>query len=173
MTGLEQIKTAAAETLRAAGMRAVTEYEPERLGAYDEAVAVIGVKEAESRELGFISYLGESLDEERGTVVERYAKRMEAVLSLDIYAPRSVGASGAETAMERAAALLTEGLPSGLRIGRAAWGQAEWDQRSGMFLRRGTLDCQALLIAEADPEEDGLILDFILKGVMKHERNFA
>lgn len=166
MTGLEQIKRAAAETLRAAGMTAVTEYGPERLGAYDDAVAVVGVKEAESRELGLISYLGESFDEARGTTVERYAKRLEAVLSLDIYAPKSAGASAAETAMERAVELLTERLPSGLKIGRAAWGQVQWDEGSGMFLRRGELACQALLIAETAPEEEGLILDFILKGVM-------
>lgn len=166
MTGLEQVKTAAVETLRAAGLRAVAAYEPEKLGAYSEAVTVIGVQEAESRELGFISYLGESFDPARGTVVERYAKRLETVLSIEVYAPRSAGAAATETAMERAVEALTAGLGTGVKTGRAAWGQAEWDERSGMFLRRGTLACQALLIAEAEPEEDGMILDFILKGVM-------
>ncbi len=166
MTGLEQIKNAAVETLRKGGMKAVAEYEPAKIGAYGEAVAVLGVKEAESRELGFLSYLGEFYDEGRGTFVERYAKRMEAVLSLDIYAPKGAGASAAETAMERAVEILTEGLPSGLKIGRAAWENAEWDELSGMYRRRGTLCSQALLIAETAPEESGLILDFILKGVM-------
>ncbi len=166
MTGLEQIKQAAAETLRRAGMKAVAEYEPAKLGAYDEPVAVIGVKEAESRELGFLSYLGESYDEARGTAVERYAKRMEAVLSLETYAPKTVGAAGTENALERALEILTEGLPSGMKIGRAVWENVEWDELSGMYRRRGTLHCQALLIAETAEDEGGLILDFILKGVM-------
>ena len=68
--------------------------------------------------------------------------------------------------MERAVEILTENLPSGIKIGRAVWENVEWDELSGMYRRRGTLCCQALLIAETDPEEDGLILDFILKGVM-------
>lgn len=166
MTGLEQIKRAAVETLRNAGMKAAAEFEPARIGAYGEAVAVVCVKEAESRELGFLSYLGEFYDERRGTFVERYAKRMEAVLSLDIYAPESAGASAAENAMERAVEILTEGLPSGLKIGRAVWENAEWDELSGMYRRCGMLHSQALLIAETTEEESGLILDFILKGVM-------
>ncbi len=167
MSGLEQIKQAAAETLSRAGMRAVTEYGQGKLGAYGEAVAVIGVKEAESRELGFLSYLGEIYDDARGTFVERYAKRMETVLSLDVYAPKTMGAAGTETAMERAVEILTEGLPAGMKIGKAVWENVEWDELSGMYRRCGTLHAQALLIAETDPEEDGLILDFILKGVMK------
>ena len=167
MNGLEQIKQAVAETLCRAGVKAVTEYGQGRLGAYEEAVAVVGIKEAESRELGFLSYLGEVYDDVRGTFVERYAKRMEAVLSLDVYAPKTVGAPGTEAAMERAVEILTEGLPTGIKIGKAVWENVEWDELSGMYRRCGTLHSQALLIAEADPEEDGLILDFILKGVMK------
>lgn len=167
MTGLEQIRAAAVETLRAAGMTAVAEYEPQRLGAYDGAVAVIGVKAAESRELGFISYLGESFDEAKGGFVERYAKRMEATLSVEIYAPREAGAGATETAMEQAVEQLSERAPIGLRVGRAVWGEAEWDEESAMLRRRGTLECRALLIAETREEEDGVILDFILRGTMK------
>lgn len=166
MTDLEQIKTAVAETLHAAGMKAVTEYEPGMAREYAEAVAVVGLAEAESGTLGCQSYLGQELDQETGAVVERYARRLEATLSLDVYAPKSAGAAEAERAMERAMEILTKGLPSGLRIARAVWEQVRWDEMSGMFLRRGTLKCGALLIAQGDAGESGLILDFILKGVM-------
>ncbi|MGM9619321.1 MAG: hypothetical protein ACI3W8_05770 [Oscillospiraceae bacterium] len=166
MTDLEQIKAAVAETLRAAGMNAVTEYEPGMAQAYSEAVAAVGLAEAESGTLGYQSYLGEELDEKTGAVVERYARRMEATLSLDIYAPKSAGAAEAERAMERAMEILTRGLPAGLKVSKAVWEKVCWDELSGMYLRRGTLKCHALLIAERSQEESGLILDFILKGVM-------
>ena len=38
-------------------------------------------------------------------------------------------------------------------------------KETGMFLRRGTLKCQALFLAEAD-EENATFLDFRLKGDM-------
>ena len=166
MTGLEQIKAAVAKTLREADIKAVTEYEPLQASRYDEAVAVIGLAEAESQSLGYVSYLGEEYDEVKGCTVERYARRLESVLSVDVYAPRSAGAAAAESAMEQAMEVLTEGLPSGLKISRATWEKVCWDEGSEMFLRRGRLYCRALLIGEAAEEESGLILDFNLKGVI-------
>lgn len=45
-----------------------------------------------------------------------------------------------------------------------------WEKETGLFLRRGKLRCEALFLAESG-EEDGVFLEFILKGVMRGEHS--
>ena len=57
------------------------------------------------------------------------------------------------------------GLPSGLKPRELKWEEAVWDPDTAMFLRRGSLTCDAYFTAAIS--EDGLLLsDFILKGVV-------
>jgi len=62
--------------------------------------------------------------------------------------------------------VLLGGLPSGIRPGELRWEAISWEKTTGMFLRKGHLQCRATFIARE--QEDGeAFLDFILKGVMK------
>ena len=46
------------------------------------------------------------------------------------------------------------------------WEAVRWEKETGTFLRRGTLQCRALFLAQ-EQAEDGAFLDFILKGAME------
>lgn len=49
--------------------------------------------------------------------------------------------------------------------GELTWEAICWEKTTGMFLRRGVLECRALFLAES-AVESGEFLDFRLKGVM-------
>ncbi len=71
---------------------------------------------------------------------------------------------GAEQ-VRQAAEVLLGGLPSGIRPGELSWETLCWEKETGMFLRRGKLQCRAVFVAQG--HEDGeMFLDFILKGVI-------
>ena len=53
----------------------------------------------------------------------------------------------------------------GVRTGELTWEAICWEKTTGMFLRRGVLECRALFLAES-AVESGEFLDFRLKGVM-------
>ena len=114
--------------------------------------------------MGLGGYLGTVYDPDAGTEREIYGRMLEVTVSVDVYAPD--GADACESAMETAAETLMAGLPAGLRLRSLQWGQTEWDEDSGLYLRRGTAEYTAQFTATASAET-GEILDFELKGVMK------
>jgi len=164
MTGLNQVRDAVIRTLRDAGLPAVAAYD----GAakrYDGAVASVDVAEAVGKPGGFDSYLGQVYDPDSGTVAERYGRRLDVTLSVEVRAPT---ASACEEGCERAAeALLSGGLPSGLRLGEQSWEGVSWDKSNQMFLRKGRAVGRAFFTATAEEGSDVLLRDFILKGVLK------
>jgi len=164
MTGLNQVRDAVVKTLRDAGLTAMAAYG----GAakrYDGAVASVDVAEAVGKPGGFDSYLGQVYDPEAGTVIERYGRRLDVTLSIEVRAP---DASACEEGCERAAeALLSGGLPSGLRLGEQSWEGVSWDKANQMFLRKGRAVGRAFFTAAAEEGSDALLRDFILKGVLK------
>lgn len=164
MNGLEQVKRAVAAALERAGVRAVTAWEPEVLKRYDGAVVAVGVRRCVCEQAGLWDYLGEETAAGGGSR-EVYGRRLELTLSLDAWADASVGALACQAALERACEALAAGLPAGLKAGEMAWEAVEWDGETGMFLRRGTLRCSAVLLAKAQAET-GELTDFILKGVL-------
>ena len=96
-------------------------------------------------------------------MTECYGKLLGGEISVEIRAP---GASDCEQICEQAAEVLLGGLPAGIRPGELRWEAICWEKETGMFLRRGSLQCRAVFIALA--QEDGeTFLDFTLKGVMK------
>ena len=162
MTGLNQVRTAVIQTLRSAGLAAVAAYDG-AVRQYGGAVAAVDVAEASGKPAALGSYLGQEYDPEKGTVVERYGRTLEVVLSLDIRAPSAADCeAGCETAAE---ALLSGGLPSGLRLGEQSWEAVSWDKANQMFLRKGRAAGRAFFTATAE-EDSGVLLDFILKGVL-------
>lgn len=163
MREMAQIRDAVLTALGTAGLKAEAAFPPRRAERYKGAVASVAVGAAEGKALGFCNYLGEVRDE-RGGVRELYGKRLEGVINLDI---RAEAAAECERGAENAAAVLLSGLPEGIRPGELRWEALAWEKETGMFLRRGTLSCEALFTAQAG-EDEAVFLDFMLKGVMKH-----
>lgn len=164
MRELRQVRDAVIGALQRAGLTALAAFPTERAKAYDGAVAAIAVETAQGKALGFCNYLGETRDGETGILRELYGKQLEGVITVDVRGRR---AADCEAGCEAAAEALLEDLPAGIRPGELRWEALAWERETGMFLRRGRLQCRALFTAES--REDGAeFLDFILKGVMSN-----
>lgn len=159
---LTQVRDAVIDTLRAAGLTALAAFPAERARSYESPVAAVAVGAAQGRAMGFCNYLGEVRSGDGGQVKELYGKQLEGVISVDIRGRR---AADCEAGCETAAEALLGNLPAGIRPGELSWEALNWERETGMFLRRGKLQCRACFLAEG--QEDGTeFLDFILKGVM-------
>ena len=162
MKELTLVRDEVVRALGEAGLTAFAAWPPERRRDHDGAVAAVDVGTVESGALGFCNYLGQSYDQALGTVREFYGKQLAAEILVDIRAER---AADCEKGCEAAAEVLLGGLPSGIRPGELSWEALCWEKETGMFLRRGKLQCRAVFVAQG--HEDGeMFLDFILKGVM-------
>lgn len=163
MRELRQVRDAVISALEQAGVAAMAAFPAGSARAWPGAVAAVSVGAAEGKTLGFCNYLGEAWDEDAGTVRELYGKQLDAVIQVDV---RGGKAADCEAGCETAAEVLLGGLPGGIRSGELSWEALAWEKGSGMFLRRGRLQCRAVFTARGG--EDGTaFLDFILKGVMK------
>ncbi|MEY8387177.1 hypothetical protein AALC17_07740 [Oscillospiraceae bacterium 38-13] len=166
MKELRQIRDAVISALREGGLAAEAAFPARWAPEGKNPLATVGVEAAEGKHMAFSGYLGERTSPS-GRVREIYGRRLEGVISVDIRAERALDCeSGGETA----AAVLLGGLPEGIRPGELAWEALAWEKETGLFLRRGRLRCEALFLAEAG-EESEVFLNFILKGVLQHERN--
>lgn len=162
MRELTQVRDAVISALQSAGLTALAAFPAERAKAYEGVAAAVAVGTAQGKALGLCNYLGEVRDGETGAVRELYGKQLEGVITVDIRGRR---AAECEAGCETAAEALLGGLPAGIRPGELCWEALAWERETGMFLRRGRLQCRALFTAES--REDGAeFLDFILKGVM-------
>ena len=162
--GLRQVKTALADTLESAGLCTVAAFSPTAARRYRQPVAAIGLRTGESRGGAMGSYLGLKTGTD-GTTRELYGMKLEMKLSVDLYAPAESGAEGCDQALETVHHALLYGLPSGLKPTALLWEELGWDEASSMFLRKGTLSCDAFFTAEKS--EDAVWLrDFILRGVL-------
>lgn len=165
MSGLEQVKLAIAKALEKAGISAQTAFAPGWAKACPEPVVAVGLRMGESRGGALNSYLGQRLDPKTQLCQEVYGMRLELTVSLDIYCPPGDGAGRCDSVLEGLHQVMLEGLPAGLRPVELKWEEPAWDEDTSMFLRRGSLRCNAFFTAQAS--EDGLLLsDFILKGVV-------
>ena len=162
MKELAQVRRAVIDALNAGGVTAMEAFPADRAKRWPGAVAAVAVGAAEGKMLGFCNYLGEMYDQEAGTVRELYGKQLEGGITVELRAER---AADCEKGCEAAAEVLLGGLPSGIRPGELSWEALCWEKETGMFLRRGKLQCRAVFVAQG--HEDGeMFLDFILKGVM-------
>lgn len=162
MKELAQVRDAVVSALQAAGLEALAAFPADRAKRYGGAVAAVAVGAAEGKAMGFCNYLGERYDETAGTVRELYGRQLEGDIAVEIRAER---AADCEAGCETASGVLLGGLPEGIRPGELRWEGLAWEKSTGMFLRRGTLRCRAVFVAQA--REDGeTFLNFILKGVM-------
>ena len=162
MKELTQISSAVITALNAAGLHAIAAFPAQGIKQCPGPIAAVAVGAAEGKALGFCNYLGETYDEDAGTVREIYGKQLEGIITVDIWAER---AADCEDGCETAAEVLMGGLPEGIRAGELNWEGICWEKETGMFLRKGKLQCQALFVAKTD-EEESLFLNFRLRGVM-------
>ncbi len=165
MTATAQVREAMLARLREADIDAVAAFGEETFRQPKKTIAALGVRQAEINRIGLIDYLGERYDEASGTVVEVYGKEMKLIFSIDIYAPRELGAEGCEAGAEQVAQALLSALPSGIHVEELRFEQTQWDKQYGMFLRCGCVGCSACFTAVAD-EEKTVLQDFILKGLV-------
>ena len=166
MKELRQIRDAVIGALRDGGLEAEAAFPAKWADERKIPLATVAVGAMEGKHIGFCGYLGQR-QEESGQVREVYGTRLEGVITVDIRAGRAAVCEGGG---ETASAVLLGGLPEGIRPGELSWEALTWEKETGLFLRRGKLRCEALFLAEAG-EEGETFLDFILKGVMQHERN--
>lgn len=165
ISGTEQVKAALISALEQQGLKALPADRADWAKSYDRPVAAVGLRTGESRAASMASYLGQRTDPATLIPREVYGLKSELTLSLDLYSPPEMGAAGCDEALEVLHEALLIGLPSGLRVTGLRWEEARWDEAVDMFLRRGSLDCEAYFLAS--PSEDGNVLtDFILKGVV-------
>ena len=153
--------------MSAAEIPAAAAYSDDWAAAYDGPVLTVGLGSGSSVRVGFCDYLGEQYDEKTATYQERYGKILEVALTLDAYSPRSVGTAGCESVLDQALHALTAAPPEGVRVWDLEWGEGTFDMAADMFRRRATLRCAAAFVAVAQ-EEGGLLLDFKLKGELRH-----
>ena len=163
MRELAQVRRAVIDALHDGGVPAMEAFPADRAKRWPGAVAAVAVGAAEGKAMGFSNYLGEVYDQEAGTVRELDGKQLEGDSGVELRAER---AADCEAGAEKAADILLGKLPSGIRPGELRWEALSWEKTTGMFLRRGSLRCQAVFTAQTD-EEGETFLDFILKGVMR------
>lgn len=163
MKELRQIRDAVIGALEKEGLAAEAAFPSKWTG--EGPLVTVAVGTMEGKNVGLSGYLGE-VREPSGAVREVYGKRLAGTVCVHVWAR---GAAVCEESGERAAAVLLGALPAGIRPGELAWEGLSWDRKTGLFVRRGTLRCEALFLAEGG-EETEEFLDFILKGVMRSEQ---
>lgn len=166
MTAVQQVKTALVAALQGAGLETMGAYSEEQLKQYQTAVITVGVREMKITHAGAMEYLGERYDAVRDVVLEVYGRKMLMRFSLDVYAPRALGAEGCETAAEAVTQTMMSALPGGLRMKDIDWAEAKWDRAYGMFRLSAAAEYEAFFSAET-AEEDVVFTDFILRGVVQ------
>lgn len=163
MKELEQICQAVLKALRQAGLRAEKAFPQGLAPEEDGPVAAVSVGTAESGAMGFCNYLGQVWDGAAGTVRELYGKQLLGSITVEV---RGLLAEACEGGCALASDALLSGLPDGIHPGELCWEALTWEKATGMFLRRGKLQCRAVFVAER--KEDGEVFrDFILKGAME------
>lgn len=166
MKELRQMRDAVISALRAEGLAAEAAFPDKWAAERKTPLATVAVGAAEGRALGFRGYLGQTRGKD-GEAREVYGKRLEGVITVDV---RGARAADCEEGVETAAAALLGKLPEGIRPGELRWEALAWEKQTGLFLRRGKLQCEALFLAETGDEEPEF-LDFMLKGVLRSEQS--
>lgn len=132
--------------------------------------AAIGLGSGESRDSALYRYLGQETDPETQATRELYGLLLSLQLSIDLYAPPSLGSAGCETALRLLHQAVISRLPSGLRVQSLSWDSVRWVDSLRLFHRPVTLSCQALFLA-SQSEDDEHFRDFFLKGVVSHSQS--
>lgn len=165
MSALSQVTEQLLSAFRQAGLEAVESFSQKDLPRYQAPVLALAAGQVQSGTLGMLDYLGEEVDQWGVCIGSVYGMRLELWLEMEIYAPGREGGRGCDEAVETALQVLQQKLPSGIRVQEVSWEAAEFDPVTVMFRRKGKALCRACFTAVAQ-EEEALLLDFKLKGVI-------
>lgn len=151
----DSVITSVVSWLCAADINAVRKF-PETKLDRDSSVVAVSVKSGVLTSSGAGNYLG--IYEYGGTLKEVYGARAELCFALDIYTP---GSTQTEVFDEIAAAV--QNLPDGLKLRSLECASPEFDEKSGMFCLKCSMNCIAIML-RTETEEQGEFTDFVLRG---------
>lgn len=132
----------------------------------EKPVVAVHMKSGSGIPPGFYEYMGIRYDPDLDDYTELYGKKLELTLGLYIYSPKTpqFGAEACMAVFRRILERLSA-IPDCLRVKEIQCGETGFDEKTDMFLCPAELKCTAFLYAEK--RDDGEILDFILRGVIK------
>ncbi len=163
--GLEKVRQAVADYLNSRGVPAVTAWPGRARQEREEPVVAVSVRGCKAGPAGFQNYLGERYDGETGRWEERYGRRAELTLGLDIYAPEKGDGEAVQAAFDALVGALLLGSLPGLDLQEFSCGQTVWDSENRRLKRPVEAVCTAWLCAVTDG--GGAFSDFELRGVVK------
>lgn len=162
MTQMTKLREEMAALLRTAGIAVREAFPVAARRESREPFVLLSLKEMESMEGGFLSYLGERYCVETQEYEEVYGRKLRLCFGLDVYAPKAKGAEGGQALMEQIGDLVTTQAPLGLSGLRLSWGEATFEKGADLFRREGKLFAEGLLYLLR--EEGGRFLSFEVKG---------
>ena len=163
--GLESIRQRMADYLNSRGVPAVTAWPASPRREQDEPVVAVSFRGCRVEPGSFQDYLGDRFDEGAGRWEERYGRKAEITLGLDIYAPEKGDGAAVQQAFDALAEALLLGEPEGISLKALSCGQTVWDGDSRRLKRLAEAVCTLWLSAAADA--GGGFADFELRGVVK------
>lgn len=163
--GLEKIRQEMADFLNDRGVPAVTAFPAIPRQEREEPVAVVSLRGCRVEPVGFQNYLGDRYDPETGRWEERYGRKAELTLALDLYAPEKGDGEALQTAFDTLAGALLLESPEGLELKELSCGQTVRDGEYRRLKRPVEAVFTACLSAAADA--GGAFTDFVLRGVVK------
>ncbi len=146
MTAAGQVRSEIVNRLKAAGLDAAEAYEDERFPREERERGRRRREAGELAHAGLMNYLGERYD--AGERADGRGVRQEAQnggVAGRLRAAALKGARGCEQTAEAVSEALLDDLADGLTLDELSWEKTEWDEEYGMFVRRGTARCTALL----------------------------
>lgn len=164
MSGIELVRKALAERITDAGIPVVQAWERARLPALSGVAAVIGVEETTSSDAGQWNYLGMSYDATQDQTMERYGRKLQLQLYIDLYAPKDQ-AEACGQSIEKLEELLLDPLYAGVRAQTVHCDALGVDSASGYLKCRCSAACTAYFTASRI-DESAMLTDFELKGVV-------
>ncbi len=165
---LQTIETAVLSVLNRGGIRAVEAFPAGSMKRLTRPVTAVALAAADAGEAAFCQYLGQRWNETEQVWEELYGKRVELTFALDIFSPRTEehGAAGCRAVFDDIAGQLLAAAPAGLRVNGFSCGPVSFDKDVEAFRCRAEARCTAYLCAVSS-DEDGMLLDFELRGVMQ------
>lgn len=160
--GLDDIRGAIVDHLRAAGLEAVTAWEGGGRLERDCPVVAVSLRKCGVASGGFANYLGERLGEDSGLWEAVYGRRVTLTLGLDLYASVAVGGQAVEATFEKLVTALTENPMEGMNLEAISCGEIGYDEGERLLKQTAEAECQLYLYA-VEAEGDSF-LDFKVKG---------
>lgn len=140
-------------------INAVKKFPATKLNRQESTVAV-SIKSGLMTSTGAGNYLGIYEDDDSG-LCEVYGSRADITFALDIYTPDN---SSSEVFDDIANAVTM--LPDGLKFKSLECLSPEFDGESGMFCRKCSLNCTAIMV-RTENEERTEFTDFVLRGELR------